>query len=107
MPGLVSTSSKMDWSAGQSFTRGRYRGRAVGAGRRNDIEHDLRESNFALTQHGRSFADRADAGQHIFDLGRRDPDAGHPQHITGAAAVMIEAVQVLYILVPRNKPAAG
>jgi hypothetical protein len=28
--------------------------------------------------HGRSFADRADAGQHIFDLGRRDPDAGHP-----------------------------
>jgi hypothetical protein len=45
----------------QSFARGRYRGRAVGAGRRNDIEHDLREPNFAFAQHGRSFADRADA----------------------------------------------
>ena len=53
-----------------------------------------REPDFAFAQHGRSFADRADAGQHIFDLGRRDPDAGHPQHITGAAAVMIEAVRV-------------
>ena len=40
--------------------------------RANDIEHDLREPDFAFAQHGRSFADRADAGQHIFDLGRRD-----------------------------------
>jgi hypothetical protein len=68
---------------------------AVSAGRRNDIEHDLREPDFAFAQHGRSFADRADASQHIFDLRRRNPDAGHPQHITGAAAVMIEAVKVL------------
>src|SRR5262245_66585776 len=78
-----------------SNRRGRHRSRAVGAGRWNDIEHDLREPNFAFAQHGRSFADRADAGQHILDLGRRDPDAGHPQHITRAAAVMIESVRVL------------
>src|SRR5262249_55985560 len=77
----------------QPFARGRHRSRAVGAGRRNDIEHDFREPDFAFTQHGCSFADRADAGQHILDLGRRDPDAGHLQHITGAAAVMIEAVR--------------
>jgi hypothetical protein len=49
----------------QPFARGRHRSRAVGARRRNDIEHDLRQPDFAFAQHSRSFADRADAEHSI------------------------------------------
>ena len=89
----------------QPLARRRRRRRAVRAGRRHDVEHDLGQADVAFAQHRRAFGDRGMAGQRILDLGRRNPDARHPQHVAGAAAVMIEALGVAEIFVAGREPA--
>ena len=43
--------------------------------------------------------------ERILDLRGRNPDAGHPQHVTGATTVMIEALGIAEIFVAGREPA--
>jgi hypothetical protein len=58
----------------------------------------------SLAQHGSTLGDRSLAGERILDL-RGDTRCPIPQHVAGAATVMIEALSVAEIFIAGREPA--
>ncbi len=81
-------------------------GRCVLAGLEDDEGARLEEAVGIFLRHDGGFEHGRVARQRVLDLERRHPDAGHLEHVVGAALVDVAAVGIAHVLVAGARPGA-